>query len=86
MAPKKQPVRMCAGCGEHKEKRELTRVVRSPEGAISLDPTGRAPGRGVYICASADCLKKARKSRRLEKALSAGIPDEVYERLEKELS
>ena len=86
MAEKKQPVRMCSGCGEHKPKREMTRVVRSPEGVISLDASGKAPGRGAYICHNPECLKKARKARRLERALSAQIPDEVYERLEKELA
>ena len=77
---------MCAGCGEHKPKKELVRVVKSPEGEISLDTTGRKPGRGAYVCRSADCLRLARKARRLERAFSCQIPDEVYERMEEELS
>ena len=79
-------MRMCAGCGEHKPKKELVRVVKSPEGEISLDTTGRKPGRGAYVCRSADCLRLARKARRLERAFSCQIPDEVYERMEEELS
>lgn len=86
MQKKKLPLRMCAGCGQMKPKKELVRVVRSPEGEISLDLTGRKPGRGAYVCRSADCLKAARKAKRLEKAFSCRIPDEVYERLEEELS
>ncbi len=76
---------MCAGCGEMKPKRELVRIVKSPEGEISLDLTGRKPGRGAYICRDADCLKAARKARRLEKAFSCKIPEEIYDRLEEEL-
>ena len=86
MRQKKIPMRMCAGCGEHKPKKELVRVVKSPEGEISLDTTGREPGRGAYVCRSADCLSLARKARRLERAFSCQIPDEVYERMEAELS
>lgn len=85
MPEKKQPLRMCSGCGARKLKRELIRVVRDPGGAVSLDYTGKAPGRGAYICSDAQCLIKARKARRLERALQAQIPDEVYERLEREL-
>ena len=86
MRQKKIPMRMCAGCGEHKPKKELVRVVKSPEGEISLDTTGRKPGRGAYVCRSADCLRLARKARRLERAFSCQIPDEVSERMEEELS
>ena len=86
MRQKKIPMRMCAGCGEHKPKKELVRVVKAPEGEISLDTTGRKPGRGAYVCRSADCLRLARKARRLERAFSCQIPDEVYERMEEELS
>ncbi len=82
---KRVPLRMCAGCGQRKPKKELVRVVRSPEGEISLDLTGRKPGRGAYLCRDAACLKAARKARRLEKAFSCRIPDEVYDRLEEEL-
>ena len=85
MKEKKLPLRMCAGCGEHKQKRELIRVVKSPQGDISLDLTGRKPGRGAYICPQAECLQKARKSRRLERAFSCQIPDSVYEAMEEEL-
>ena len=76
---------MCTGCGEHKPKRELVRVVKSPEGEISLDLTGRKSGRGAYICPSIECLAKAKKAKRLEKAFSCQIPDDVYAAMEKEL-
>lgn len=82
---KKTPLRMCTGCGEMKPKQELVRVVKSPDGDISLDLTGKKPGRGAYVCRSADCLKAARKARRFEKAFSCKIPDEVYDRMEEEL-
>ena len=83
---KKPPERRCTGCGEHFPKNSLIRVVRSPEGEISLDRTGRASGRGAYICHSAACLRKARKARRLEQAFSCTIPDEVFDTLEGELN
>lgn len=82
---KKIPMRMCTGCGEMKPKKELVRVVKSPEGEISLDLTGRKPGRGAYVCRKAECLKAARKARRFEKAFECKIPDEVYDRMEEEL-
>lgn len=82
---KKIPLRMCTGCGEMKPKKELIRVVKSPEGKISLDRTGRSPGRGAYVCPDAECLKKARKSKRIEKVFASAIPEEVYDALEKEL-
>ena len=85
MKEKKIPLRMCTGCGEHKPKRELVRVVKSPEGDISLDLTGRKSGRGAYICPNTECLAKAKKARRLEKAFSCQIPDDVYAAMEKEL-
>ena len=69
-----------------KPKRELVRVVKSPEGEVSLDLTGKKPGRGAYVCRSADCLRAARKARRFERAFSCRIPDEVYDRMEEELS
>ena len=84
--PKKIPMRMCLGCGEMKPKKELVRVVRSKEGEISLDLTGKKAGRGAYICADAECLKKARKARRLEKSFACRIDDELYDSMEKELS
>ena len=85
MVQKKQPVRMCSGGAEHRPKKELVRVVRTPEGEILLDPTGKKSGRGAYLCQNPDCLKKARKARRLERAFDCKIPDEVYERLEREM-
>lgn len=86
MQKKRIPMRMCTGCGQMKPKKELVRVVKSPEGEISLDLTGKKPGRGAYVCRSAECLKAARKSRRFEKAFSCKIPDEVYDRMEEELN
>ncbi len=77
---------MCLGCGEMKPKKELVRVVRSKEGEISLDLTGKKAGRGAYICADAECLKKARKGRKLEKSFACRIDDEIYDSMEKELS
>ncbi|WBY65084.1 YlxR family protein [Thermocaproicibacter melissae] len=85
MRKKKTPLRMCTGCGEMKPKQELVRVVKSPEGEISLDLTGKKPGRGAYVCKNIDCLKAARKARRFEKAFSCKIPDEIYDRMEEEM-
>ncbi|MGI6773281.1 MAG: YlxR family protein [Clostridiales bacterium] len=85
MPVKKQPLRKCTGCGESKPKRELVRVVKSPEGELSIDLTGKKNGRGAYICPDAECLKKARKAKRLERSFEMQVPDEIYERLEKEL-
>lgn len=82
---KKIPQRQCLGCNEHKPKKELLRVVRSPEGEISLDFTGKKSGRGAYICWDVHCLKKARKSRRIDRSLECTVPDEVYDRMEQEL-
>ncbi len=82
---KKIPMRQCLGCREMKPKRELIRVVRSPEGEVSLDFKGKAPGRGAYICPNAECLKRAVKAHALERAFSAQIPREVYERLQAEM-
>ena len=84
-APKKIPQRLCTGCGEMKPKRELIRVVKTKDGEIDLDLTGRANGRGAYICGKLSCLQAARKARRFEKAFSCKIPDEVYERMEEAL-
>ena len=83
---KKVPIRMCTGCGEQKPKKELVRVVRSPEGEISLDLTGKKSGRGAYVCNNLECLKKARKAKRFERAFSCQIPDEVYDRMEEEMA
>lgn len=76
---------MCTGCGEHKSKKELVRVVKSPAGEISLDLTGKKPGRGAYVCPCVECLKKARKTRRFERAFSCQIPEEVYDAMEREM-
>ena len=86
MKPKKMPERQCLGCNEHKPKNELLRVLRTPEGEILLDFTGKKSGRGAYICRSAECLKKARKTRRIEHNLGCAIPEEVYDRMEKEMA
>lgn len=83
---KRTPLRMCTGCGEMKAKKELVRVVRSKEGEISLDLTGKKSGRGAYVCHSLDCLKKARKSRRIERSFQCQIPDEVYDSMEREMA
>jgi predicted RNA-binding protein YlxR (DUF448 family) len=83
---KKIPMRSCTGCGAKKEKRELIRVIRTPEGSIVLDGSGRANGRGAYLCRNPECLEKARKKRALEKSLGAQIPEEVYERLSEGLA
>ena len=82
MKVKKIPQRQCLGCREMKAKKELIRVVRSPEGTVSLDFKGKLPGRGAYVCPSAECLARVRKSRALERAFSAQLPAEVYEALE----
>ena len=83
---KKIPMRQCLGCNEHKPKGELLRVVRSPEGEVSLDFTGKKSGRGAYICKNPACLKKVRKNRRLEHNLESSISPEVYDRMERELT
>lgn len=83
--PRKIPQRQCLGCREMKNKRDLIRVVRSPEGEISLDFKGKKPGRGAYVCPDPACLAKAKKSRALERAFSAQIPTEVYELLEAQM-
>lgn len=86
MQVKKQPMRKCTGCNEMKEKRELVRIVRDPEGNISVDLTGKKSGRGAYICKDKKCLMKAQKAKRLEKAFECDVPDEIYERLEGEIT
>ena len=79
------PQRQCVGCREMKDKKGLLRVVRSPEGAVSLDFGGKKPGRGAYVCHNGECRKKARKSRALERAFETAIPPEVYDAMETEL-
>ena len=82
---KKIPQRQCMGCRERKAKRELIRVVRTPEGTVNLDFGGKMNGRGAYICPQMDCLKKALKSKALDRSLEVTIPQDVYDRLEKEM-
>ena len=77
MKPRKIPMRMCVGCREMKEKKELIRVVRSPEGEVSLDPVGKKPGRGAYVCRSAECLKRAIRQKQLERQLDVTLPPET---------
>ena len=81
---KKIPMRQCVGCGEMKSKKEMMRVLKTPEEVIVLDKTGRKNGRGAYLCMTMECLVKARKNRGLEKSFKMSIPDEVYDGLEKE--
>ena len=81
MKAKKIPLRMCVGCMEHKPKKELIRIVRTPEGEIEIDLTGKLSGRGSYICPNEACLEKAVKSKKIERALECKISDEQYERL-----
>jgi len=83
--PKKIPMRQCLGCREMKPKKELIRVVRSPEGGVSLDFKGKSPGRGAYVCPEPLCLKKAIKAKALERAFDVKIPDEVYQALEAQM-
>ena len=83
---RKIPVRMCTGCGERKPKKELVRVVKSPQGEISLDLTGKKPGRGAYVCKNVTCLRAARKARRLERAFSCAISPQVYDQMEEEIA
>ncbi len=85
MKAKKLPMRMCLGCGEMKPKRELVRVVKSKDGEISLDLTGRKSGRGAYICRDVQCLRAARKARKFEKSFSCKIDNEIYDSMEAEL-
>ncbi len=86
MAEKKTPMRKCLGCNEMKPKKELIRAVKSPEGEISLDLTGKKSGRGAYICPDKGCFDKARKGKRLERALETKIPEAVYDEMLKELN
>ena len=81
---KKIPMRQCVGCGEMKNKKEMMRVLKTAEGTITLDMTGKKNGRGAYLCISGECLEKARKNRGLERSFRMSIPTQVYENLEKE--
>ena len=82
---KKIPMRQCMGCRERKSKKEMIRVVRTTEGTVSLDFSGKLNGRGAYVCPDRECLKKAMKSRALDRCLEVSIPQEVYDRLDKEM-
>lgn len=86
MSDKKVSLRRCIGCGEMKDKRELIRVIRTKESEISVDATGKKNGRGAYMCCSSECLKKAIKTRGLERSFKTSIPQDVYIELEKELN
>ena len=83
--PRKVPMRQCMGCGEKKEKKELIRVIRTTEEAVVLDTTGRKNGRGAYLCNNVDCLHKAQKRKSIERALNMPIPEQIYQKLEKEM-
>lgn len=81
---KKIPMRQCVGCGEMKSKKEMMRILKTPEDEIILDVTGKKNGRGAYLCKSGECLSKARKNKGLERSFKMSIPNEVYDKLEKE--
>ncbi len=85
MIKKKVPMRKCTGCQEMKNKKELIRIVRNDEGVFSLDTTGKKPGRGAYICNSADCLEKAFKNKGLERSFKSAVPSEIYDELKTQL-
>ncbi|WP_293987208.1 RNase P modulator RnpM [uncultured Megasphaera sp.] len=86
MKTRKTPMRVCAGCQEQKSKKEMIRIVRTPEGNVEIDKTGKKSGRGVYICPKSECLEKAYKEHRLERSLKTKVSSEIYEALRKELS
>lgn len=86
MIKKKIPLRRCSGCGESKPKKEMIRVIHTPEDTIELDVTGKKNGRGAYVCRSNDCLAKAIRSKAIERSLGVEVPEEIYERLTKELA
>lgn len=86
MAIRKIPQRKCIGCNQSKDKKDLIRVVKNAEGEISIDTTGKKPGRGAYICNDVNCLRAARKGKKLEKAFETQISEEIYNRLEQEIS
>ena len=81
---KKVPLRQCVGCGEMKGKKDMMRVLKTAEGDICLDVTGKKNGRGAYVCKQEECLRKARRNKGLERSFKMSIPDEVYDTLEKE--
>ncbi len=79
--PKKTPQRLCSGCQAFHDKKAMTRVVRKPDGEVALDPTGKAAGRGGYVCKSADCIKRAKTGKGLDRALKTAVPSSIYELL-----
>ena len=85
VSAKKVPQRQCVGCGEMKHKKEMIRILKTPEGSFTLDTTGRKNGRGAYLCPCMECFRKAVKGRGLERSFKMAIPKEVYETLEKEM-
>lgn len=85
MKTKREVKRMCVGCGEMFDKKELIRVVKSPQGEVSLDLTGKKNGRGAYVCNNPECLKKTRKRKSIERSFSMKIEDEVYDKMEEEI-
>ena len=85
MKQKKIPMRKCTGCGIQKPKKELVRVVKTPDGEILLDLIGKASGRGAYICNNADCLQKAKKSKRIDRTFEMKIPEEIYNQMEAQI-
>lgn len=86
MSMKKIPMRQCIGCGEMKCKKELIRVIKTPEEDIIIDATGKKNGRGAYLCNSLECFKKAKSRKAMERSLKVSIPDEIYKALEEELT
>ncbi len=86
MKNKKVPMRQCVGCRELKNKKDLMRILRTPDNNVIFDDTGRMNGRGAYICPSVECLKKARKTKAIERSLDISIPDEVYDTIERQMS
>lgn len=86
MQAKKKPARQCIGCRESKEKKELIRVVKTPEGELKVDRTGRLNGRGAYLCDCEECFKKARESNALSRSFKMAVPEEIYDELERQLN
>lgn len=86
MKTKKIPLRMCTGCGQMFDKRTLVRVVKTPEGEVLLDLTGKKSGRGAYVCKNSECLKKARKKKAFERAFQVQIDEDVYNKMEEEMN
>lgn len=83
MGQKKAPLRRCCGCMQHFEKKDLVRLVRTPDGQVVLDPTGKCAGRGAYLCGDDACLTKLKKNKRLDASLGATVPEDIYRQLEK---